>query len=144
MKYAITVNDRVFEVSLLCRGREFVTFQVGGKTYRASAAPVLATASPALHPGQRQSGGTSTQPNPAATTLKITAADTVCAPMPGVIVAVHVAVGQAVDAGAPLVVLEAMKMENALPSPVSGVISEILVSTGQQVEADQPLLRFEV
>lgn len=61
--------------------------------------------------------------------------------MPGRIVAVHVAVGAEVSRGQPLVVVEAMKMENELKSPCSGTVAEVLVSPGQTVEANTRLLR---
>jgi biotin carboxyl carrier protein len=67
----------------------------------------------------------------------------VIAPMPGRIVAVPVAVGDAVERGQPVVVLEAMKMESALAAPAAGRVAEILVSAGQTVQQRQPLVRIE-
>ena len=57
----------------------------------------------------------------------------ILAPMPGRIVAVHVATGDAVDAGAPVVTLEAMKMEHLVTAPIAGQ-AEGLVAVGDQVE----------
>jgi len=64
------------------------------------------------------------------------------APMPGKILEVRVAEGDAVEAGQPLVVLEAMKMENELAAEAAGVVSEFFVEVGQAVEGGDPL--FEV
>jgi len=58
------------------------------------------------------------------------------APMPGLIVRVERAVGDPVEAGTPVVVLEAMKMENAIPAPVRGTVREIRVSSGDSVAKD--------
>ena len=58
----------------------------------------------------------------------------VCAPMPGLVLRVEVEVGQAVQAGAGLVVLEAMKMENEIRTPEAGWVSAIHVEPGQAVE----------
>jgi acetyl-CoA/propionyl-CoA carboxylase biotin carboxyl carrier protein len=53
--------------------------------------------------------------------------------MPGSILAVHGAVGQAVEASDPVATLEAMKMEHAVPSPLAGTIAELRVRPGDQV-----------
>jgi 3-methylcrotonyl-CoA carboxylase alpha subunit len=65
------------------------------------------------------------------------------APMPGLIKAVHVAAGQVVAPGDPLVVLEAMKMEHVLTASHDGVVAEVLTGPGAQVEAGAALIRFE-
>lgn len=65
------------------------------------------------------------------------------APMPGLVVRVQVEAGQAVAAGTPLVVLEAMKMENQLKAPGPGRVAEIKVTAGQVVEKGQVLIRLE-
>jgi 3-methylcrotonyl-CoA carboxylase alpha subunit len=62
-------------------------------------------------------------------------------PMPGSVVAVGVADGEGVDAGAVVVTVEAMKMEHALTAPVAGVV-ELLVAVGDQVKVGQPLARI--
>jgi acetyl-CoA/propionyl-CoA carboxylase, biotin carboxylase, biotin carboxyl carrier protein len=65
----------------------------------------------------------------------------VAAPMPGTILAVTGAVGQAVRAGETLVVLEAMKMEIALQAPFDGEVAELDASEGEQVALGRPLFR---
>jgi len=62
------------------------------------------------------------------------AAGSLVAPMPGSVVRVEAAVGDAVTAGQVLVVLEAMKMEHSVRAPHDGVVAEIDVSAGQQVD----------
>jgi acetyl-CoA/propionyl-CoA carboxylase biotin carboxyl carrier protein len=62
------------------------------------------------------------------------------APMPGSVVAVHVADGAEVSAGAPLVSIEAMKMEHQVLAPHDGVV-RLLVAVGDQVRRDQPVAR---
>jgi len=64
----------------------------------------------------------------------------VVAPMPGKVVAVLVEVGHAVVAGAGLVVLEAMKMENELRARGPGTVAEVLVAVGQTVNAGDLLI----
>jgi acetyl-CoA/propionyl-CoA carboxylase biotin carboxyl carrier protein len=60
-------------------------------------------------------------------------------PMPGSVIAVHVAEGETVQAGRPLLVVEAMKMEHAIVAPHDGVVSALEVRTGDQVAVDQLL-----
>ena len=65
------------------------------------------------------------------------------APMPGLVLRVHVAPGQQVVAGAGLVVLEAMKMENELKSAASAVVRAVRVKPGEAVDKGQILVEFE-
>ena len=64
-------------------------------------------------------------------------------PAPALVVATPVAVGDEVAAGAPVLVLESMKMETVLPAPFSGRVKELLVATGSQVETGAALVRLE-
>jgi biotin carboxyl carrier protein len=65
------------------------------------------------------------------------------APMPGRIINVLVAVGEEVDAGTPLISLEAMKMENTLKSSGIGKVKTIHVAAGAVVEKGAALFEFE-
>lgn len=67
----------------------------------------------------------------------------IVAPMPGMVLRVEVSPGQKVESGSPLIVIEAMKMENEIRSSVAGKIAEILVKPGQAVEKDDRLVRIE-
>jgi biotin carboxyl carrier protein len=64
------------------------------------------------------------------------------APMPGLIVAIRVEPGQVVQKGDPLLVLEAMKMENILKAPTDGVIGSIRVELRANVTKGQVLVQF--
>jgi propionyl-CoA carboxylase alpha chain len=61
------------------------------------------------------------------------------APMPGKVVKILASTGEAISAGAPLVVLEAMKMEHTVRAPEAGTLRELHVAVGDQVEADRLL-----
>jgi 3-methylcrotonyl-CoA carboxylase alpha subunit len=69
-------------------------------------------------------------------------AELIAAPMPGNVLAVRVAEGDEVEAGQVLVVLEAMKMENNVPSPVAGTVARVLVAPGQQVQRAETLVEL--
>lgn len=66
--------------------------------------------------------------------------EVVTAPMPGMVVTVKVEPNQEVRMGEPLLILEAMKMENELRSPVQARVHEVLVETGKKVEKGEKLL----
>lgn len=70
----------------------------------------------------------------------VRSASEVRAPMPGRVVKVNVRVGDVVSAGAPLLGIEAMKMENELLSPGAGTVAKLNVQVGSTVEADQELV----
>jgi propionyl-CoA carboxylase alpha chain len=65
------------------------------------------------------------------------------APMPGRVLRVAVAVGENVEEGAVLMVMEAMKMEHTLRAPHQGTVSEIRCAPGDQVEAGAVLIVIE-
>lgn len=65
------------------------------------------------------------------------------APMPGLILEINVAVGQTVKENDPLLILEAMKMENSFLSPRDGIIKSIAVEKGNAVDKGQLLIEFE-
>jgi acetyl-CoA/propionyl-CoA carboxylase biotin carboxyl carrier protein len=65
---------------------------------------------------------------------------TIRSPMPGQLLAVHVRVGDAVAAGQPLAIVEAMKMEHALAAPAAGVVTAVHAAVGDQLLLDQPVL----
>jgi len=67
---------------------------------------------------------------------------TLRAPMPGLVVRVLVEAGQEVAAGAGIVVLEAMKMENELKLPAAGVVGAVRVRAGEPVEKGQVLVEL--
>ncbi|MFI6320902.1 carboxyl transferase domain-containing protein [Nonomuraea sp. NPDC050556] len=64
-------------------------------------------------------------------------------PVPALVVATPLQVGDEVEAGAPLLVVESMKMETVLRAPFRGRVRELAVSVGSQVEAGARLLRLE-
>jgi biotin carboxyl carrier protein len=64
----------------------------------------------------------------------------VTAPLPGVISSIKKSVGDRVEVGNLLLVLEAMKMENEIFAPVSGIVSEIYINLGQQVGRGDKLM----
>ncbi|MBP7184599.1 MAG: biotin/lipoyl-binding protein [Saprospiraceae bacterium] len=65
------------------------------------------------------------------------------APMPGLVLEINVSEGQSVAKGDPLLILEAMKMENIIKAPADGVVSKILVKKGAPVEKGLLLMQIK-
>ncbi len=147
--FRVTVNGRPFDVSPAAGG-----FSVGGKTHAVEVRsregqafravldgkPVEALILDVAKAEPRKAEGPAAWP--AGPALKA-GESTVVAPMPGKIVKVLVSVGQAVKAGQPACILEAMKMQNEVPVPAAGVVREVRVKEGQSVMASDVLVVLE-
>ena len=66
----------------------------------------------------------------------------VLSPMPGLLVEVAVQVGQKVQAGERVAVIEAMKMENVLFAAADGVVGKVLATKGESLTVDQAIVEF--
>ena len=112
--YTITVNGNVYDVTVEEGSGAVAAAPVAAAP---KAAPKAAPAPKAAAPAGAQGG------------VKINA------PMPGKILGIKVAAGQAVKKGDVLLVLEAMKMENEIVAPQDGTVASVNTSVGEQVEA---------
>ena len=72
-----------------------------------------------------------------------TSGGTIAADIPGLVVEIKVTVGQQVKLGDPVVVVEAMKMQNELTAAVSGTVTAIPVNAGDPVNPGDPLVIIE-
>ena len=122
---AVLVDGIAYDVAL-----EGETATVGGESYSVhvsglAVTPVAAVAAPA------------------APAVEMAGAGAVLAIMPGKIIRVLVEVGQQVEEGEPVCVLEAMKMENELRARQGGVVRTVRVKPGDDVEKDQVLMEIE-
>ena len=130
MKYKITLNGRTYEVEVEA-GKAMLLDEYEAIVPSAPAAPVAA---PAAAPAAAAPAA------PAAPAAVTGAGEAVNAPMPGTILKVNVAQGQAVKEGDVLCVLEAMKMENDIIAPKSGTITQVVTSKGASVSSGDPLV----
>jgi biotin carboxyl carrier protein len=74
--------------------------------------------------------------------LQNNSAKEIKAPMPGLIFDIKVKEGDEVKKGDPVLILEAMKMENILKSPGDGTVKKIKIKKGESVEKNQVLIQF--
>ena len=68
---------------------------------------------------------------------------TISSSIPGKVVSLHTAVGDRVEEGEVLLILEAMKMQNEIQAPIQGTVSEVNCESGDSVEANVPLVIIE-
>jgi biotin carboxyl carrier protein len=68
---------------------------------------------------------------------------TISSSIPGKVVSLHAAVGDRVEEGEVLLILEAMKMQNEIQAPIPGTVSEVNCESGDSVEANVPLVIIE-
>ncbi|OAN46890.1 acetyl-CoA carboxylase biotin carboxyl carrier protein subunit [Chloroflexus islandicus] len=126
-RFAVQLDGREFEVQLSESG------DIGEITPRATPVPVALPATPAAPAA----------PPPAALPPAAATGDNLIrAPMPGTILQIVAQPGAKVKRGQPIIVLEAMKMNNSIGAPRDGVVAAILVKTGQSVGYGEPLAQL--
>ncbi len=140
--FKVFVDDEFFEVGVEegAGGAPVVSYvQAGAQNtpeqavQAAPAVPQAAAPAPAAPPPDPAPVSPATAPGAAGTGVDGTP---LRAPMPGLIISIEVKAGDTVQAGDTVLVLEAMKMENAIPAPVSGTIKEIYFGSGDSVTRD--------
>ncbi len=127
-RFEVIVDGETFDVTL--SGDEDLpeaTITPGYEPARTASAPARPAATLALPP-KRAAGGAGPS--------------TLSAPMPGVILEVHVKAGDHVERGQQIAVLEAMKMHNLIGASRAGTIAEVCVTPGQAVGHGDALVRF--
>ena len=118
----VIVNGEEFEVELEQDGENWTAI-VSGETFEIK----VPDAGPA--PKQRRASGGKSKKS-----------GKVSANIPGKVVTVEVSVGDVVEEGQVVMILEAMKMQNEIQAPVAGTVTEIHCEEGQSIEANVPLL----
>jgi len=133
--YTVLTSGREVEVQVVEQG-PFVTLSIDGRTHEVGIAArgaffdvVLKDSLIPVELRDATYGGAEVAVKDTAGPARVTA------PMPGKVTRVLVSRGQAIEAGAGLVVIEAMKMENELRAPRAGEVLELPAREGQAVES---------
>jgi len=126
MTYNIKLNGKDYEVEVE-RGEAMVLEVKEADTAQEVQAAVAETPKPAAAQSAPQQGG----------------GTNICSPLPGVILAMKAVPGDIVKAGQILAVIEAMKMENEIPSPRDGKVKAVLTAVGQNINTGDALIVLE-
>lgn len=122
-QYAVGLNGRSYAASIEQRTDTDLIVTIAGESFRVNAVDERERAAGEL----------------AASRPK---AETIMASMPGIVVGIHAEVGQTLEPGDPVLVLEAMKMQNEICSEYGGVVQEILIREGESVAGNQLLVKL--
>ena len=142
-EYTVTVSDQTFRAQLLATHEGALTFQVDGQLLRAYVVDDGPRTLVAIdgHVYEFVRGEKKTAQNRQREAGRLS--PEIRSPMPGKILDIRVAEGASVEAGQILVVLEAMKMENALTAEGPARVRKIHVAAGELVELGQLLVEIE-
>ena len=134
MKYRVTLNKKVYEVEVE-KGEAILLDE-----YAAVAPAAVVEPAPSVSSSEPAAAVSSTT-SPSAPT--VAGANDVTSPLPGSIFDVKVKVGDSVNAGDVLLIIEAMKMENEVVAARGGRVTAVHVAKGDTVETGVPMLTLE-
>lgn len=140
-KYQLTINDKQISVNILELTAEAAEVNVDGTNYRITIDDISQDRDSVGHtpPRSLANAAPTALHNPA---TNVPSNGTLCAPIPGSMLALFVKIGDTVKAGQPLFKMEAMKMENEINSRVDGTVTAILVNVGDSVAQGQELIHI--
>lgn len=127
------INDASTEAKVVVNGVSYVVEIEGAK-------PVKAKPQVTRIPENAPNNPTPSTAIPSKPATVATTGTRIPCPLPGTVLSIKVAVGDSVNAGQTLMVLEAMKMENNIDSTASGIVKEICVQTGASVMEGDTLI----
>ena len=137
--YTVTVKGDTFTVFLKRRTGSSLTFLIDDREYTVSVDSTTRMSSKEVtveHLPKQRAGGTSSS-------SKTALSPEVRAPLPGIISDIKVSEGDIVSAGATLVVIEAMKMENPIKAPTDLRVTKVHVNKGQEIAHGVPIVSVE-
>jgi acetyl/propionyl-CoA carboxylase alpha subunit len=144
-KYKVTLGDRVLDVDAMMTSSGLLSMIVGGRSVLAFGARSDGERVVCVGGVQWVLGDpTAEESSGGAGGAGGTGDGMITTPMPGKIVEVHVKVGDVVKKQQPLIVVEAMKMQNDILSDVDGVVKKIHFEPGDQASFGEPLIEIEV
>ncbi len=139
-EYKYTINGNKYEVAIGDIIENEVTVTVNGEEYKVEMEPEAEPEQKVVVRPAAQPAASNESPESSA---QVNTNNAVKAPLPGVITAINVNVGDEVNAGDTLLVLEAMKMANNIEAEKAGKVTAICVKPGQSVMEDDALVVIE-
>lgn len=138
MRYVVNVNGKQYDVEVEKLGGTYQSL-----TRTTSYMQQVAPAAPAPAPVAAAPVAPAPAPAPAPAAAAPAGDSDVVSPMPGKIFKILVNPGDAVTEAQPVIILEAMKMENEIVAPSAGTIDKILVNIGDMVNTDDVLVTMK-
>ncbi len=164
-RYTLDISDREFTIDVQELAADRFEVFVGGESYEVTLSGdenlTEATITPGLLPASGAATRSSTasavarvRKEPSATPAAAAAPrkpaggagggkGALTAPMPGVILEVNVKVGDQVERGQQVAILDAMKMHNMIGATRAGTVAEVFVTAGQNVDHGDPIIKFK-
>lgn len=139
-EYKYTIEGKEYKVAIGDIADNVAEVTVNGEVFKVEMEPETEPEKKKVVLGQPAKESASDEATPSA---HVNAANAVKAPLPGVITSIEVEVGQEVNAGDTVVVLEAMKMANNIEAEKSGKVTAICVKQGENVLEEAPLVVIE-
>lgn len=141
-EYKYTINGNKYEVAIGDITDNIADITVNGECYKVEMEPEPEPEKKkvVVRPAAAQPA---TESAPATGAATVNTKNAIKAPLPGVITEVKVNVGDAVNAGDTVVVLEAMKMANNITAEKAGKVTAVCVQAGESVMEDAPLVVIE-
>lgn len=145
-RFQVTLDGQAYEVSITAveeAARPAVTPTMVDGFPVLPSQPAPPAPAPAVPPPRPAATPAPARPAQAGPAPAPTGRGVLAAPMPGTVLSVGVTPGQPVRRGDPLLVLEAMKMQNIIRAPADAVVGEIFAQPGQTVGFGEPLVRLD-
>ena len=139
-EYKYTIEGKEYKVEIGAIDENIAEVTVNGETFKVEMEPEPEPEKKKVVVNAAAAAANDDQPVAAG---NVNTANAVKAPLPGVITEIKVAVGDTVNAGDTVVVLEAMKMANNIEAEKSGKVTAICVKQGESVMEDSPLVVIE-
>ncbi len=141
VEFNVTVHGETYHIRVSGSGRKIdgrkpYYIRVNDKLEEVHLEPIQEVLAGVPELPEAKTGGKPKRPKPAKP-------GDVAPPMPGRVVKLLVAPGDAVKAGDPLLIIEAMKMESRVPAPVDGTVTAVYVAEGDHVKTDETLIQLE-
>ena len=142
-EYKYTINGNKYEVEIGDIIDNIASVKVNGEDYKVEMEPEAEPEKKKVVLGKPAAAPSESAATATASAANVNTNNAVKAPLPGTIVEVKVAVGDEVQPGDIVVVLEAMKMANNLEAEKGGKVTAVLVQPGQSVMEDDALVVIE-
>lgn len=136
MKYLVKVAEKQYEVEIEDINVRPVIARIDGQVFEVNpeeeSQPIVQKAERDIKPPEKPNAPST----PGVRTAELTA------PLPGTVIEVFVKVGETIESGQVILVIEAMKMKNSIRATRAGKIAEVLTGAGQTVAHKQTLIKF--